>query len=251
VLLQSTAVTDCHPCSASLPPVPLQLLDLEASGVSTAPQQKISLPELSAQVGGFGWAADATMLADPGASAFVCLPACSGKPAQASLLLTPPACAFLLALQCDTEASATRLFDQLRASLGAGTAALCIKPAHACNGLGAMRATSGQDLMVYAQVGGRAHINTSSCSACLERPTGCSLLQNAFHIEAVGVLVATDLDSICSRHASSCAPAACPALRCCRPWRRGWSSSPARCWGEGQTCTCRCRQAHNLWWSPL
>ena len=77
-----------------------------------------------------------------------CLPALAGQ------LLTPLARAFLLPLQCGTEASATRLFDQLRASLGAGTAALCIKPAHACNGLGAMRATSGQDLMVYAQVGG-------------------------------------------------------------------------------------------------
>ena len=38
-----------HFCPPSFPP---QLLDLEASGVSTAPQQKISLPELSAQVGG-------------------------------------------------------------------------------------------------------------------------------------------------------------------------------------------------------
>lgn len=37
-----------------LPPFPRQLLDLETSGISTAPQQKISLPELAAQV---GWAA--------------------------------------------------------------------------------------------------------------------------------------------------------------------------------------------------
>lgn len=41
------------PMLPPLPPLPpLQLLDLEASGISTAPQQKISLPELSAQVGG-------------------------------------------------------------------------------------------------------------------------------------------------------------------------------------------------------
>ncbi|KAL4445330.1 hypothetical protein ABPG77_011155 [Micractinium sp. CCAP 211/92] len=86
---------------ADKPTLMEQLLDLEASGISTAPQQKISLPELSAQ--------------------------------------------------CDSEASAGRLFEQLRSALGAGTGALAIKPASASSGLGVMRVASGRDLMVYAQ----------------------------------------------------------------------------------------------------
>ena len=56
-------------------------------------------------------------------------------------------------LQCVDEASADRLFDQLRLSLGpAGPPTICIKPAHDSNGLGVVRATCGQDLQIYAQV---------------------------------------------------------------------------------------------------
>ena len=114
-----------------------QLIDLSTSGISTAPQQKISLPELSAQVR-------------------LLLPALApAMPSCATLLLdvlTP--CSPPRGVQCVDEATADRLFEQLRSSLGAGPVSLCIKPAHACNGLGVMRATGGRDLMAYAQVGG-------------------------------------------------------------------------------------------------
>ncbi len=57
-------------------------------------------------------------------------------------------------LQCGDEQSAARLFDQLLTSLAGGAAALCIKPATALGdpALGAMRAASGRDLMIYVKV---------------------------------------------------------------------------------------------------
>lgn len=57
-----------------------------------------------------------------------------------------------LSAQCASEEAAARLFDQLRVALGAGTAALCIKPATGSGGLGTLRVTSGRDLAVYARV---------------------------------------------------------------------------------------------------
>ncbi|KAI7845525.1 hypothetical protein COHA_000948 [Chlorella ohadii] len=58
-----------------------------------------------------------------------------------------------LVAQCGDEQSAARLFDQLLTSLAGGAAALCIKPATALGdpALGAMRAASGRDLMIYVK----------------------------------------------------------------------------------------------------
>lgn len=143
----------------------LQLLDLEASGISTAPQQKISLLELSAQVGGGALcpqprppsslpASLGRFLVTPAR-----LPACQPPTGPRSVSLPDlrrPACPAFPPPQCDSEASADRLFEQLRSALGAGTGALAIKPAAASSGLGMMRVASGSDLMVYAQVGAGA-----------------------------------------------------------------------------------------------
>lgn len=66
-------------------------------------------------------------------------------------------CPHPVTLQCGDEQSAARLFDQLLTSLAGGAAALCIKPATALGNpaLGAMRAASGRDLMIYVKVGRR------------------------------------------------------------------------------------------------
>ena len=57
-----------------------------------------------------------------------------------------------------------------------------------------------------------AHALTFFCSEGLDWPTGRGLLRNACQPWPVEGSVATALDSICSSHASPCAPAACPVL---------------------------------------
>lgn len=162
------------------PPPPLlppQLLDLDSSGISVAPQQKISLPELVAQVGRGGrvicW------LEGPVWGCGLCRrpfwQACADPAARPVLITFPMPCPHPVTLQCGDEQSAARLFDQLLTSLAGGAAALCIKPATALGdpGLGAMRAASGRDLMIYVKVGRRLLWGAISATA---PQLGCELL---------------------------------------------------------------------------
>ena len=160
-----------------LPSLPPQLLDLDSSGISVAPQQKISLPELVAQVGRGGrvicW------LEGPVWGCGLCSrpfwQACADPAARPVLITFPMPCPHPVTLQCGDEQSAARLFDQLLTSLAGGAAALCIKPATALGdpALGAMRAASGRDLMIYVKVGRRLLWGAISATT---PQLGCELL---------------------------------------------------------------------------
>jgi hypothetical protein len=135
--------------------------------------------------------------------------------------------------QCEEEEGAARLFEQLRASLGAGPVSLCIKPAHECGGLGVMRASSGLDLLIYVQ----ASAAPGRAALCCQQPPSTRCWRVCLPSAA---------------HPARVRPAAAPLplSRCRRLCRPGWRPSLARsCWGVPPTWRCRCRRPPSLWWS--